>query len=155
MTEHEEALRALDSRDWSGATVEEQPPPAKIVLAGRFRPDQAQVIMAEAERRGVKVSEVLRDLVDEAFAARDAAGEQPMTVRPADVLRALSRRRRQSNRTGPRRRLPAACLRGLRGSHNSGPPRCRARDDRAPTWRPGRWAPESCPSAMARWSRIW
>jgi len=89
MTERAEALGALDSRDWSGATVEEQPPPAKIVLAGRFRPDQAQVIMAEAERRGVKVSEVLRDLVDEAFAARDAAGEQPMTVRPADVLRAL------------------------------------------------------------------
>jgi len=43
--------------------------------------------MAEAERRDGQ--RVLRGLVDDAFAASDAAGDRSVTVHLADVLRAL------------------------------------------------------------------
>jgi hypothetical protein len=88
--DRDEALRSLESRDWSNAVVDNTPASgAMVTLGGRFRPEQADRVMAEAQRRGVPVSEALRDLVDEAFAARAAAGEEPVTVRPADLLRAL------------------------------------------------------------------
>mgnify|MGYP007126046500 CR=1 FL=1 len=78
----EAAQRTLESRDWSGAKVDQSPTGSKTVLVGRFPPNLAARVIAEAGRRGAKVSEVLRDPVAEAFAARGAAGmDERVTVR--------------------------------------------------------------------------
>ncbi|MGC4855518.1 hypothetical protein ACLQ24_19505 [Micromonospora sp. DT4] len=61
--------------------------------------EQADRVMAEAQRRGVPVSEALRDLVDD---ARAAAGEEPVTVRPTDLLRGPARRPAARPRDGHR-----------------------------------------------------
>jgi hypothetical protein len=78
----------LEAQGWQ---VDNSPAPAAamIVLGGRFPPDMAGRIMTEAQERGVKVSEVLRDLVAEAYAARDRTDDEPVMVRPSEAARWL------------------------------------------------------------------
>lgn len=95
MVSRDEARQLGESRDWSGAERDDTPASTvKITLGGKFPPDLAVRVMDEAktrsaaEGRKVTVSEALADLAAEAFAARDAAGDEPVTIRPSDLLRA-------------------------------------------------------------------
>jgi predicted DNA-binding protein len=77
---------ALDSRDWSSATVEDRPRGGSVVQSVRFPRDLTERLMAEAARRGVTPSEVIRDLVEAGLADVD----ESTTVRLADVRRVIN-----------------------------------------------------------------
>jgi hypothetical protein len=90
MSVRDEALAALASGDWSGATVAEGAgSSAKVVVSARISPDEAAVLAAEADRRGVKPSVVLRDIVTAWAAQRRGDGAEPVTISPADLHAAL------------------------------------------------------------------
>lgn len=86
MSRFDEAAEALHSRDWSGARVEDRPRSASIVHSVRMSRDLTERLFAEAERRGVTPSEVIRDLVEAGLSAAD----QSATVRLADVHRVIN-----------------------------------------------------------------
>ncbi len=81
---------SLDNRDWSDAVVDDTPPPTKVSMSARYSVDVARRVMGDAEARGVRPGAVLREIVEAHYAALDAAGDEPLTVRPADVLWALA-----------------------------------------------------------------
>lgn len=90
MSVRDEALAALDSGDWSGATVAEGAGAgAKVVVSARIEPDEAAVLAAEADRRGVKPSVILREIVAAWTAQRRGDGAEPVTISPADLHAAL------------------------------------------------------------------
>lgn len=77
---------ALNRRDWTGARVEDRPRPASVVHSVRMSRDLTERLFAEAERRGVTPSEVIRDLVEAGLTAADESA----TVRLADVHRVIN-----------------------------------------------------------------
>jgi len=85
MSKFDDANAALESRDWSGAQVQEKPRAATVVQSVRMPRELNERLLAEAQRRGVTPSEVIRDLVDSGLTAAD----QSATVRLADVRRVI------------------------------------------------------------------
>lgn len=84
----DEALAALENRDWSDAEpVEDRPRKASFVHSTRLSAELTDRLFAEAKRRGTTPSEVIRDLVEAGLAEAD----QSATVRLADVHRAIDR----------------------------------------------------------------
>jgi hypothetical protein len=81
----DEATAALDDRDWTGAQVDDRPRSVSIVQSVRFSRDLTERPLAEAARRGVTPSEVIRDLVEAGLSKVDESA----TVRLADVHRLL------------------------------------------------------------------
>lgn len=83
----QEALDALESRDWSGAEAVTQPAAAQpmVTVATRLPVDLLELLTVEAGRRGINPSALLRDL------AEDALRPVPdsVTVRLVDVVRAV------------------------------------------------------------------
>ncbi|MFI7438206.1 hypothetical protein [Micromonospora haikouensis] len=73
-------------------------------MSARYSSDTARRVMEEAEARGVKPGAILREIVEAHYATLDATGDEPITVRPADVVRALA----QVARRERRRERPAA-----------------------------------------------
>ncbi|KAB1943177.1 hypothetical protein F8271_10435 [Micromonospora sp. ALFpr18c] len=90
------AQQSLENRDWSDAVVDDTPPPTKVSMSARYSVDVARRVMDDAEARGVKPGAILREIVEAHYAALDAAGDEPITVRPADVVRALTQVARRS-----------------------------------------------------------
>jgi predicted transcriptional regulator len=88
MTKREEAMRALESRDWSGAEVDEGRK-ASTVYSVRVDRELAEWIAAEADRRSVSPSLVIRDALLEAKTA--AANDQTVTLKLSDLHRAVNR----------------------------------------------------------------
>ena len=86
-SKRDEALAALESRDWSGAVVEQEPRPASIVHGVRLSPELSGRLVDEAGRRGLKPGELLREIVAEALAER--ADDEVLTLRRTDLLRAI------------------------------------------------------------------
>lgn len=86
MSRRKEALKALESADWSDAEVVDNSN-AKIAQSVRFDPSTTYGLIAEAERQGTTVSEVIRGFVEDGLAR--VAGSA--TVKVADVERALRR----------------------------------------------------------------
>lgn len=84
------AHESLESRDWSNAVVDDTPPTTKVSMSARYPSDIAQRVMEDAEARGVKPGAILREIVEAHYATLDAADDEPITVRPADVVRALA-----------------------------------------------------------------
>ncbi|MEU7935266.1 hypothetical protein [Micromonospora echinofusca] len=84
------AQESLESRDWSDAVVDDTPPTTKVSMSARYPSDIARRVMEDAEARGVKPGAILREIVEAHYATLDAAGDEPITVRPADVVRALA-----------------------------------------------------------------
>nr|MDT0663499.1 hypothetical protein [Micromonospora sp. DSM 115978] len=86
MGAREDAVRASENPDWSGAEVEHAPPPrpAMTVHSVRLPREVSEWVEAEAERTGVLPSVVIRNLVERA--ARPTAPGETVTVR-MDVLR--------------------------------------------------------------------
>jgi predicted DNA-binding protein len=87
VSKRDEALAALESRDWSGAVVEQETRPASIVHGVRLPPELSERLTGEAARRGLKPSELLREIVTEALAER--ADDEVLTLRRTDLLRAI------------------------------------------------------------------
>jgi hypothetical protein len=89
MSAREDALRALAETNWSDVVVVERTVPAKVVVSARVDPDDAVVLEAEARRRGIKPSVVLRDIVAEWAAGQRGDGAAPVTISPAALHAAL------------------------------------------------------------------
>ncbi|WP_433458514.1 hypothetical protein [Micromonospora sp. CA-248212] len=84
------AQESLESRDWSDAVVDDTPPTTKVSMSARYPSGTARRVLEDAEARGVKPGVILREIVEAYYATLDAAGDEPITVRPADVVRALA-----------------------------------------------------------------
>lgn len=67
-----------------------------MAVTTRFRQDELVALFEEAERRGVKKTVVIHDLALEALAALNQADDEPVSVRPSDLLRAIQRAGRRS-----------------------------------------------------------
>jgi predicted DNA-binding protein len=92
----DEALRLLaEPLDLTGAVVDTEPSTAKIVHSVRLDPEQSERLFAEAARRGLTPSALLRDIVEQALAPAPDA-EATVTVRLADLHRALDSAIRQA-----------------------------------------------------------
>jgi predicted DNA-binding protein len=85
MSKVDEANAELESRDWSGAQIVEKPRAVSVVQSVRMPRELNERLLAEAQRRGVTPSEVIRDLVEAGLTAAD----QSATVRLADVRRVI------------------------------------------------------------------
>jgi predicted DNA-binding protein len=85
MSRFDDANAALQSRDWSNAQVDDKPRTASVVQSVRMPRELNERLLAEAHRRGVTPSEVIRDLVDAGL----TASEESPTVRLSDVRRAI------------------------------------------------------------------
>ena len=86
MSKRDDAVAASESRDWSGAQVDDRPRSASVVQSVRFSRELTERLLAEAQRRGVTPSKVIRDLVEAGL----TAVEESATVRLADVQRAIN-----------------------------------------------------------------
>ena len=85
MNKFDEATAALQDRDWSSAQVDDRPRNATVVQSVRMPRELTERLLAEAQRRGVTPSEVIRDLVEAGLNAVD----ESVTVRLADVRRVI------------------------------------------------------------------
>jgi hypothetical protein len=83
----DDALRAVSGRDWSGGLADTGPGAASIVFSVRLRGELAAWVAAEADRRGVNPSVVIRDAVAAARAA--AAADETITVTRRDLHRLI------------------------------------------------------------------
>jgi hypothetical protein len=89
MTKREEALQALESRDWTGAYVDDTKRQISIVHSVRVDQELSEWIAAESERRGVSPSLIIRDALTEAKAAQ--ASDETVTLKLSDLHRAVNR----------------------------------------------------------------
>lgn len=85
MNKFDEATAALESRDWSSAQVDDRPRSVSIVQSVRFPRELTERLFAEAQRRAVTPSEVIRDLVEKGLSQVDDSA----VVRLADVRRVI------------------------------------------------------------------
>ncbi len=85
MNKFDESVESLQSRDWSDAQVEDRPRSVSVVQSVRFSRELTERLMAEAARRGVTPSDVIRDFVEAGLAKVDESA----TVSLADVRRAI------------------------------------------------------------------
>jgi predicted DNA-binding protein len=83
----EDAMRALESTDWSGATVERETRPVSVVHSVRLPADLSDRLETEAVRRGVTPGALIRELVDAGLNVVTA--DTVVTVRVADLHRAI------------------------------------------------------------------
>ncbi len=88
-TNTEDALRALQEQDWSDGQADTEPAAASIVFSARLKGELADWVAAEADRRGVNPSVVIRDAVAAARAA--AVADEPITVTRGDLHRLINR----------------------------------------------------------------
>jgi hypothetical protein len=89
MTSREEALRALESRDLTGAYIDDVKRSISIVYSVRVDQELSEWIAAESDRRGVSPSLIIRDALTEARTA--AASDETVTLKLSDLHRAVNR----------------------------------------------------------------
>lgn len=85
MTSRDDALKALEDRDWSGATVEHAPQPTMIVHSVRLPADLSRWLEEQATRLDIKPSALIRNLVERA--SRPDSDEETVTVRVSELRR--------------------------------------------------------------------
>lgn len=85
----EDALRALNESDWSSAEVEREPRAVSIVHSVRLPAELSGRVEAEAQRRRVTPSAVIRELIEVGLAA--VGDDTTVTVRVSDLHRAIDR----------------------------------------------------------------
>jgi predicted DNA-binding protein len=83
----DDAMRALEDTDWTGATVETEGRPVSFVYSVRIPADMSTTLEAEAERRGLTPSALIRELVGAGLGA--VADDTVVTLRVADLRRAI------------------------------------------------------------------
>jgi hypothetical protein len=89
MTSREEALQALESRDLSGAEIDDTSRKVSMVYSVRVDRELAEWIADEAHRRSVSPSLVIRDALVEAKTAE--ASDETVTLKLSDLHRAVNR----------------------------------------------------------------
>jgi predicted DNA-binding protein len=87
--ERDEAIQALNETDWTSATVEHERRPVSVIHSVRFPSDVSDRLEAEARRRGLTPSALVRELVDAGLSDLDE--DTTVTVRVADLHRAIDR----------------------------------------------------------------
>ena len=92
MSKHEESAAALENHDWSSAEVVDTHRSPTVVQSVRMSRELTERVFAEAQRRGVTPSDVIRDLVEAGLSQVDESA----TVRLADVQRAIESLARQA-----------------------------------------------------------
>jgi predicted DNA-binding protein len=85
----DEANAALEDRDWSAGEVGDRPRAASVVHSTRMSRELTERLFAEAERRGITPSELIREYVEAGLDAAADAGQATVTIRVADLHRAL------------------------------------------------------------------
>jgi len=83
----EDALRALNEADWSSAEVERAPRPVSVVHSVRLPAELSERVEAEAQRRGVTPSAVIRELIEVGLST--VSDDATVTVRVSDLRRAI------------------------------------------------------------------
>ncbi|MFI5952429.1 CopG family transcriptional regulator [Cryptosporangium sp. NPDC051539] len=83
------AERALAGTDWSGATVETSARPVTVVHSTRLPALLSERLEAEAARRGVTPSALVREYVEAGLFGLAATGDATVTLRLADLHRAI------------------------------------------------------------------
>ena len=86
---NDEALRALQSPDWTDGHPDAEAGVPSLVFSVRLKDDLAAWVSAEADRRHVNPSVVIRDAIGTARAA--AASDEQITVTRADLHRLIDR----------------------------------------------------------------
>jgi hypothetical protein len=86
-TDTDDALLRLEERDWSGGQADTEPGAASIVFSVRLKGELADWVAAEADRRGVNPSVVIRDAVATGRAA--AAADETITLTRGDLHRLI------------------------------------------------------------------
>ncbi|WP_047892779.1 hypothetical protein [Micromonospora sp. RV43] len=90
MSTFDEANAALESRDWSNAQIDTaRPRGVSIVHSTRMSHHLTERLFAEAERRGVTPSELIREYVEAGLNATEDGNEETVTIRLADLHRAI------------------------------------------------------------------
>lgn len=89
MGRREDAARASESTDWSGATVDREPREVMVVHSARFPRDLSRLLEEEATRRGTNPSALMRDLVEQALRPQQGESDAPVTIRPSEIRRTL------------------------------------------------------------------
>ncbi|GAA3398350.1 ribbon-helix-helix domain-containing protein [Cryptosporangium minutisporangium] len=81
---------ALTSDDWSSAIVDREQRSARVTHTVQLEPDVSAALTAEADRRGMRPSEVLRELINSATAPLRAQNSPALdgAPLPAPALRA-------------------------------------------------------------------
>ena len=85
----DDAMKALASTDWSGATVESPARPSTVVHSTRLPGALSEQLEAEAARRNVTPSALIREYVEAGLTQLTANGDATVTVRLADLHRAI------------------------------------------------------------------
>lgn len=83
----DDTVRAVDGNSWKGTTEGAESRAVSFVYSVRMPSELSVALAAEAQRRGLKPSAMIRELVSEGLsAARDDA---TVTLRVADLHRAI------------------------------------------------------------------
>ena len=85
----DEAMQALASTDWSGAVAQSAERPATVVHSTRLPAALSAQLEAEAARRGVTPSALVREYVEAGLTQLASTGDTTVTVRLADLHRAI------------------------------------------------------------------
>ncbi|SHN43505.1 CopG family transcriptional regulator [Cryptosporangium aurantiacum] len=85
----DDAMKALADTDWSGATVESVERPATVVHSTRLPAALSEQLEAEAARRKITPSALVREYVEACLTQLSASGDTTVTVRLADLHRAI------------------------------------------------------------------
>jgi predicted DNA-binding protein len=86
--DRDEALRALaEPLDFTDAVLDTVPSRVKVVHSVRLDPDLSERLEAEASRRGITPSALLRDLVENGLAP--GTDDTVITVRVSELHRAI------------------------------------------------------------------
>lgn len=118
MSKVEDSVAALESRDWASAEVVESPRTPTVVQSVRMSRDLTERVYAEAQRRGVTPSDVIRDLVEAGLSQVDESA----TVRLADVRRVIESLARLLRSGAYRSRVREDALADVGSSHRAGLP---------------------------------
>ena len=85
----DEAMKVLAGTDWSGAVAEPADRPATVVHSTRLPAALSTQLEAEAVRRGVTPSALVREYVEAGLSQLATAGDATVTLRLADLHRAI------------------------------------------------------------------
>lgn len=64
MSKIDDAMAALESRDWSDAVVDDRPKSSSVVHSTRMPRELTERLFAEAQRCGITPSELIREAVE-------------------------------------------------------------------------------------------
>ncbi|WP_035854295.1 CopG family transcriptional regulator [Cryptosporangium arvum] len=85
----DEAMEVLAGTDWSGAVAETPGRGATVVHSTRLPAALSTQLEAEAARRGVTPSALVREYVEAGLTQLAATGDATVTLRLADLHRAI------------------------------------------------------------------